>query len=142
VSSKSQESNSSIHSQKEELIKEGVPEKNICVEVGYAANSIQNRPVFHNLIENELKENDLLLVTKIDRCSRNTLSFLKLQKKLFSNNSKNFMNFHCLSPKHNLKRLIILLIHKFEILVRKVLLRIRKESKKILIKLVFFIKIW
>ena len=28
-------------------------------------------------------ENDLLLVTKIDRCSRNTFEFLKLQKKLF-----------------------------------------------------------
>ena len=35
------------------------------------------------MIENELKENDLLLVTKIDRCSRNTFEFLKLQKKLF-----------------------------------------------------------
>jgi DNA invertase Pin-like site-specific DNA recombinase len=35
------------------------------------------------LIENELKENDLLLVIKIDRCSRNTFEFLKLQKKLF-----------------------------------------------------------
>ena len=30
-----------------------------------------------------MKENDLLLVTKIDRCSRNTLEFLKIQKKLF-----------------------------------------------------------
>ena len=30
-----------------------------------------------------MKENDLLLVTKIDRCSRNTLDFLKLQEKLF-----------------------------------------------------------
>jgi len=32
------------------------------------------------LINNELKENDLLLVTKVDRCSRNTLEFLKLQE--------------------------------------------------------------
>jgi DNA invertase Pin-like site-specific DNA recombinase len=30
-----------------------------------------------------LEENDLLFVTKIDRCSRNTLDFLKLQEKLF-----------------------------------------------------------
>jgi DNA invertase Pin-like site-specific DNA recombinase len=30
-----------------------------------------------------LKENDLLVVTKIDRCSRNTLEFLKLQERLF-----------------------------------------------------------
>lgn len=29
-----------------------------------------------------MKENDLLLVTKIDQCSRNTLGFLKLQEKL------------------------------------------------------------
>ena len=60
-----------------------VPKKNIRVEVGSAADSIQDRPIFYHLIENELKENDLLLVTKIDRCSRNTFEFLKLQKKLF-----------------------------------------------------------
>ena len=35
------------------------------------------------MIDDKLKENDLLLVTKIDRCSRNTLEFLKLQEKLF-----------------------------------------------------------
>ena len=34
------------------------------------------------MIDDELKENDLLLVTKIDRCSRNTLEFLKLQERL------------------------------------------------------------
>lgn len=34
------------------------------------------------MIDYELKENDLLLVTKIDRCSRNTLEFLKLQERL------------------------------------------------------------
>ena len=34
------------------------------------------------MIDAELKENDLLLVTKIDRCSRNTLEFLKLQDRL------------------------------------------------------------
>jgi DNA invertase Pin-like site-specific DNA recombinase len=59
VSSKSQESNSSIESQKQELIK--------------------NRPVFQKLIKERLKANDLLMVTKIDRCSRNTLEFLKLE---------------------------------------------------------------
>ena len=84
VSSKSQEENSSLESQKQELIQQEVPEKNICVEIGSAADPIRDRPVFHNLIKNELKENDLLLVTKIDRCSRNTLDFLKLQEKLFN----------------------------------------------------------
>jgi DNA invertase Pin-like site-specific DNA recombinase len=83
VSSKSQEENSSLESQKQEFIKQGVPEKNIRVEVGSAADLIRERPLFHNLIENELKENDLLFVTKIDRCSRNTLEFLKLHEKHF-----------------------------------------------------------
>lgn len=83
VSSKSQEENSSLQSQKEEFLKQGVPEKNIRIEVGSAADTISERPIFYNLIDNELKENDLLFVTKIDRCSRNTLEFLKLQEKLF-----------------------------------------------------------
>ena len=83
VSSKSQEENSSLQSQTQEFVKQGVPEKNIRIEVGSAADTISERPIFYNLIENELKENDLLLVTKIDRCSRNTLEFLKLQEKLF-----------------------------------------------------------
>lgn len=42
---------------------------------------IDDRPVFYNFIEN-----DLFLVTKIDRCSRNTLEFLKLQDILFKKN--------------------------------------------------------
>ena len=64
-------------------MKLGVPEKNIRVEVGSAADKIEDRPIFYHLIDEELKENDLLVVTKIDRCSRNTLEFLKLQEKLF-----------------------------------------------------------
>ena len=84
VSSKSQEENSSLESQKQEFIKHGVPEKNIRVEVGSAADNISERPIFYNLIDHQLKENDLLLVTKIDRCSRNTLEFLKLQEKFFN----------------------------------------------------------
>ena len=83
VSSKSQEDNSSLESQKEEFRKLGVPEKNIYTEVGSAADPIRERPVFQKLIDQELQENDLLLVTKIDRCSRNTLEFLKLQENLF-----------------------------------------------------------
>ena len=83
VSSKSQEDNSSLESQKQEFLKLAVPEKNIRIEIGSAADPIQERPVFQKLIEEESQENDLLLVTKIDRCSRNTLEFLKLQEKLF-----------------------------------------------------------
>lgn len=58
-------------------------EINITIEVGSATNEIKNRPNFQNLIENVLKEGDTLVVTKIDRCARNTLEFLKLQDILF-----------------------------------------------------------
>ena len=83
VSSKSQEANSSLESQKQELVQKGILESNIIIEVGSAANEIKNRPNFQNLIENVLKEGDTLVVTKIDRCARNTLEFLKLQDILF-----------------------------------------------------------
>lgn len=86
VSSKTQESNSSIESQKQQLIQNGIEEENIFVEMGSGANEIKNRSVFQKLINQKLKENDLLMVTKIDRCSRNTLEFLKLQDILFKKN--------------------------------------------------------
>lgn len=82
VSSKSQQNNYSLEPQKQEFLKLGVSEKNIRVKVGSAADNIKNRPIFYNLIDKELVENDLLFVTKIDRCSRNTLEFLKLQERL------------------------------------------------------------
>ena len=83
VSSQSQQTNSSLESQKQELIRKGILESNIIIEVGSAANQIKNRPNFQNLIQNVLKEGDTLVVTKIDRCARNTLEFLKLQDILF-----------------------------------------------------------
>ena len=86
VSCKTQESNSSIESQKQQLIQNGIEEENIFVEIGSGANEIKNRSVFQKLINQKLKENDLLMVTKIDRCSRNTLEFLKLQDILFKKN--------------------------------------------------------
>lgn len=86
MSSKSQESNSSLEFQKHQLIQNGIEAENIRIEVGSAANEIKNRPVFQKLIKEELKPNDLLMVTKIDRCSRNTLEFLKLQDILFKQN--------------------------------------------------------
>ena len=83
VSSRSQEANSSLESQKQELVGNGILESNIIIEVGSATNEIRNRPGFQNLIQNVLKEGDTLVVTKIDRCARNTLEFLKLQDILF-----------------------------------------------------------
>ena len=83
VSSQTQEDNSSLEAQKQEFIQKGVPVKNIRVEVVSAANKIQDRPVFYHLIDHKLKENDLLLLTKRNRCSRNTSEFLKLQERLY-----------------------------------------------------------
>ena len=68
------------------MIQNGIEEENIFVEVGSGANEIKNRSVFQKLINQKLKENDFLMVTKIDRCSRNTLEFLKLQDILFKKN--------------------------------------------------------
>lgn len=82
ISSKEQVKNSSLESQKAELIKLGVPEENIYLEIGSATDEIQNRPIFFKLINQILKEGDLLAVTKLDRCSRNTLSFLQLKNLL------------------------------------------------------------
>ena len=75
-----------IEGQKQKLIRNGIPKENIRVEVGSAADSIQNRPKFQHLIQHELQENDLVMVTKLDRCSRSTLEFLKLQDALFKRN--------------------------------------------------------
>jgi hypothetical protein len=40
-----------LESQKRELLKQGVPKKNIRVEVGSAADPIRERPVFQKLIK-------------------------------------------------------------------------------------------
>jgi hypothetical protein len=61
------------------LIQNRIKAENIRVEVGSAANEIKNRHVFQKLMQEKLQANDLLMVTKIDRCSQNTLEFLKLQ---------------------------------------------------------------
>jgi DNA invertase Pin-like site-specific DNA recombinase len=45
VSSKSQEENSSLESQKKELLRHGVPQKNIRLEIRSAADPIRERPV-------------------------------------------------------------------------------------------------
>ena len=83
VNSKSQKANSSPESQKQELVRNGILENNIIIEVGSATNEIKNKPRFQNLIQNVLKESGTLVVTKIDRCVRNNLEFLKLQDILF-----------------------------------------------------------
>ena len=71
-----------MESQKAELITLGGPEENIYLEIGSATDVIENRPILFKLINQILKEGDLLTVTKLDRCSRNTLSFLQLKDQL------------------------------------------------------------
>ena len=68
------------------MIRKSISGSNIIIKVGSAANEIKNRPNFQNLIQNVLKESDILVVTKIDKCARNTLEFLKLQDILFKRN--------------------------------------------------------
>ncbi len=79
---KEQDENSSLSSQKDQLIKLGVPKENIYLENRSTTDAIPNRPIFFKLINQILKEGDLLAVTKLDRCSRNTLSFLQLKNQL------------------------------------------------------------
>lgn len=62
--------------QKKEFIKQGVPKKNIRLEVGSAADPIKERPVFQKLIDEELKENKKLSITEIAKVTgkgRNTI---------------------------------------------------------------------
>ena len=74
--------NCSLDAQKSELIKFDVPEKNIYFEIGSASNVKENRPIFFRLINQILKKGDLLIVTQMDRCCRDTLNFLKLKNQL------------------------------------------------------------
>ena len=65
VSSRSQESNSSIKYQKEQLIQNGIQPENIRIEVGSAINEIKNCLVFQKLIQEELKSNDSVSYTHL-----------------------------------------------------------------------------
>lgn len=67
------------------------------MEVGSAANEIKNRPIFQKLINQKLQEGDVLMATKIDRGSRNTLEFLQLQGIIF----KRKIEFICLDPPYS-----------------------------------------
>ena len=56
--------------------------QNIRIKIGSAVDKIENRPVFYNLVDSELKKDDLLLIISVDRCSRNTFELLKLRQQL------------------------------------------------------------
>ena len=83
---RAQELNFSIEFQKQQLIQNGIAEKNIFVEVESGINEIKNRSTLQRLINKKLKKYDLLMVSGINVCSLNTLEFLKLQDILFKKN--------------------------------------------------------
>ena len=66
ISSKEQARNSSLESQKAELMKLDVLEENIYLEIGLATTAIENRPIFFKLINQILKKGDLLIITKLN----------------------------------------------------------------------------
>ena len=86
VSSISPEEKSSLEYQEQEFIKFNIPKENIRFEVNSTTGTISDRPVFYKLINHDLKENDLLIVTGMDRCSQKALEFLQIQEKLFNKN--------------------------------------------------------
>ena len=77
VSSKEQTANFSLDSQKNELISFGVSEKLIFNEVASATKGLEARPILNSLVAT-IKAGDSLVVTKLDRVSRNTLTFLTI----------------------------------------------------------------
>ena len=60
TSLKEQARNSSLESQKTELMKLGVLEENVYLEIGSATDTIENRPIFFKLMNQILKKGDLL----------------------------------------------------------------------------------
>ena len=74
IHSKGYEDICSLGLQREKLIKLGIPEQNITmeigqrsiIEIGYDASPIliRERPAFKKLINKEVRENDILVVTK------------------------------------------------------------------------------
>ena len=81
VSSKEQAANFSLDSQKNELIAFGVSEKLIFNEVASATKGLEARPILNSLVAT-IKAGDSLVVTKLDRVSRNTLTFLTIRSLL------------------------------------------------------------
>ena len=81
VSSKEQAANFSLDSQKNELISFGVSEKLIFNEVASATKGLEARPILNSLVAT-IKAGDSLVVTKLDRVSRNTLTFLTIRSLL------------------------------------------------------------
>lgn len=64
-----QESDYSIEFQKQQLIQNGIEEKNIFVEIESGTKEIRNQFTFKKLMNQKLKKNDLLMVSEINTYS-------------------------------------------------------------------------
>ncbi|WP_159110759.1 recombinase family protein, partial [Enterococcus faecalis] len=84
VSTKNQFEKETYLKQIETLKSEGVLEENIYIE-NVSGKNTKDRPIFNKLL-GILKENDTLIVTKLDRLARNTADALKIAELLTSKN--------------------------------------------------------
>lgn len=82
VNSNCQEDNLYLETQKNEFLKLGIPVKNIRLEVCSMDDKVLHRPVFDHLINNELKEGDLLIIPKWNQCCFDLVNFAWLKKQL------------------------------------------------------------
>ncbi|EGO7767522.1 TPA: recombinase family protein [Enterococcus faecalis] len=98
VSTKNQFEKETYLKQIETLKSEGVLEENIYIE-NVSGKNTKDRPIFNKLL-GILKENDTLIVTKLDRLARNTADALKIAELLTSKNiTLNILNMGILDNK-------------------------------------------
>lgn len=86
ISTRHQESNTSLQEQKKELLKHNIPAKNIYSEI-YTGTSMDDRKVFQFLLD-KMQPGDTLWATKVDRLSRNLFDYITLLKNLKDRNIK------------------------------------------------------
>ncbi|WP_394884290.1 recombinase family protein [Clostridium butyricum] len=80
VSSKGQLDNNSFEQQETEILNKY--ENSVIIKEQFTGTTT-DRPKFNNLIE-ALKENDILVVSKLDRLARNTVEGIEIVEKLFN----------------------------------------------------------
>ena len=78
-----QAQNYSLDNQSQELKRYGVPAHQIFSETGSRELKITERPVLHDLLNSKMQKGDILCVSKLDRCVRNTREFIYLQNLIF-----------------------------------------------------------
>ena len=80
VSSKSQQDNTSLKHQREQVIAAGAE---IVIEEVFTGGTIKDRPLFSKLVNEQLQPSDELIVTKLDRFARTVSEGSSLAKELY-----------------------------------------------------------